>query len=71
MTFVRLFCSEMLQHYEVLASLLQSITEVPGRQLIHNGDLAELDLETFVQIQRVHMFLLNDSLMIASWLPNR
>ncbi|KAL4221236.1 Exocyst complex component 8 [Mactra antiquata] len=48
-----------------------SVTEVPGRQLIHNGDLAELDLETFVQVHRVHMFLLNDSLMIATWLPNR
>lgn len=48
-----------------------SVTEVPGRQLIHNGDLAELHLETFAQVQRVHMFLLNDSLMIASWLPNR
>lgn len=48
-----------------------SVTEVPGRQLIHNGDLAELDLESFVQVQRVHMFLLNDSLMIASWLPHR
>ncbi|XP_052821262.1 exocyst complex component 8-like [Mya arenaria] len=48
-----------------------SVTEVPGRQLIHNGDLADLDMESFAQIQRVHMFLLNDSLMIASWLPNR
>ena len=47
------------------------MTEVPGRQLIHNGDLIELDIETFAQTQRVHMFLLNDSLMIASWLPNR
>lgn len=48
-----------------------SVTEVPGRQLIHNGDLVELDIESFAQMQRVHMFLLNDSLMIASWLPNR
>lgn len=48
-----------------------SVTEVPGRQLIHNGDLIELDIEAFAQIQRVHMFLLNDSLMIASWLSNR
>ncbi|KAK3105314.1 hypothetical protein FSP39_022322 [Pinctada imbricata] len=48
-----------------------SVTEVPGRQLVHNGDLVELDSETFNQIQRVHCFLLNDSLMLASWLPNR
>lgn len=48
-----------------------SVTEVPGRHLIHNGDLAELDAESFTQIQKVHAFLLNDSLMIATWLPNR
>ncbi|VDI63144.1 exocyst complex component 8, partial [Mytilus galloprovincialis] len=47
-----------------------SVTEVPGRHLIHNGDLAELDAESFTQIQKVHAFLLNDSLMIATWLPN-
>ena len=56
---------------ELYISIFQSVTEVPGRQLIHNGDLVELDIESFAQIQRVHMFLLNDSLMIASWLPNR
>ncbi|WAR13829.1 EXOC8-like protein [Mya arenaria] len=32
-----------------------SVTEVPGRQLIHNGDLADLDMESFAQIQRVHI----------------
>ncbi|XP_046562976.1 LOW QUALITY PROTEIN: exocyst complex component 8-like [Haliotis rubra] len=48
-----------------------SVTEVPGRQLIHDGDLMELDTETFTSIQRVHAFLLNDSLMIATWIPNR
>ncbi|XP_033764369.1 exocyst complex component 8-like [Pecten maximus] len=48
-----------------------SVTEVPGRHLVHNSDLAELDAESFMQIQRVHSFLLNDSLMIATWLPNR
>ncbi|XP_052286222.1 exocyst complex component 8-like isoform X2 [Dreissena polymorpha] len=50
---------------------VSSVTEVPGRQLVHNGDLAELDMESFNQVQKVHMFLLNDSLMIASWLTNR
>ncbi|XP_062614087.1 exocyst complex component 8-like [Saccostrea cucullata] len=48
-----------------------SVTEVPGRQLIHNGDLVELDPESLTAVQKVHCFLLNDSLMIASWLPNR
>ncbi|KAL3861830.1 hypothetical protein ACJMK2_007844 [Sinanodonta woodiana] len=48
-----------------------SVTEVPGRQLIHNGDLTELDIESLTPTQKVHAFLLTDSLMIASWLPNR
>lgn len=50
---------------------LQSVTEVPGRQLIHNGELTELDPETFSPNHAVHAFLLNDSLMIASLLPHR
>lgn len=48
-----------------------SVTEVPGRQLIHNGELIELDSETFTCNRPVHAFLLNDSLMIASLLPHR
>ncbi|CAI9734539.1 Hypothetical predicted protein [Octopus vulgaris] len=48
-----------------------SVTEVPGRQLIHNGELTELDPETFSPNHAVHAFLLNDSLMIASLLPHR
>ncbi|XP_041378442.1 exocyst complex component 8-like [Gigantopelta aegis] len=48
-----------------------TVTDVPGRQLIHDGDLVELDGTTFTAIQRVHAFLLNDSLMIATWIPNR
>lgn len=48
-----------------------SVTEVPGRQLIHNGELIELDSETFTCSHPVHAFLLNDSLMIASLLPHR
>ncbi|XP_013390657.1 exocyst complex component 8 isoform X1 [Lingula anatina] len=48
-----------------------SITEVPGRHLIHNGDLVELDPESYSALKKVHAFLLNDSLMIADWLPSR
>ena len=55
----------------IVVHVLQSVTEVPGRQLIHNGDLVELDPESLSPVQKVHCFLLNDSLMIASWLPNR
>lgn len=52
-------------------SLWQSVTEVPGRQLVHDADLVEMDPETFVQMQRVHAFLLSDSLMMATWVPTR
>lgn len=55
----------------MLYLFLQSVADVPGRQLVHDGDLVELDTETHSQIQRVHAFLLNDSLMIATWIPNR
>ena len=48
-----------------------SVTEVPGRFLIHDGDLIEMDPESFTQIHKVHAFLLNDSLMMATWLPQR
>ena len=49
----------------------QSVTELPGRHLIFDGDLAELDPESFTTIGKIHIFLLNDSLMIATWLPHR
>lgn len=49
----------------------QSVTEVPGRHLIYDGDLAELDPESFTAVGKVHIFLLNDSLMISTWLPHR
>lgn len=48
-----------------------SVVDAPGRQLVHDGDLVELDPETHNQIHRVHAFLLNDSLMIATWIPHR
>ncbi|KAK7469557.1 hypothetical protein BaRGS_00036405 [Batillaria attramentaria] len=48
-----------------------SVTEVPGRHLVHDTDLVELDPETHIQIQRVHAFLLSDSLMMATWVPTR
>ncbi|KAK7093761.1 exocyst complex component 8-like [Littorina saxatilis] len=48
-----------------------SVTEVPGRHLVHDTDLVEVEPETFVQIQRTHAFLLSDSLMMATWVPTR
>ena len=57
--------------FKVTPLLLQSVTEVPGRHLIFDGDLAELDPESFTSVGKIHIFLLNDSLMITSWLPHR
>ena len=51
--------------------LFQNVMEVPGRYLVHSGDLVELDPDNFSQMQKIHGFLLNDSLMFASWLPHR
>ena len=55
-----------------IASLLEtvegcsSVTEVPGRYLVHVSHLVELDQESCEAIQLVRAFLINDSLMIAS-----
>lgn len=60
-----------------LTSLLEkvegakNIMDTPGRHLIYNGDLAEFDVDNMSPIQRVHAFLMNDCLLIATWLPNR
>ena len=45
--------------------------EVRTRYLVHSGDLIEIDPESFSPIQKIHAFLLNDSLMFATWLPHR
>jgi hypothetical protein len=47
------------------------VIDVPGRFLVHNGDLIEMDSDSFGQSQKVHLFLLNDSLMIGVWLQHR
>jgi len=41
--------------------------EVAGRYLIHDGDVNEIEPESFTLLQKCHMFLLNDSVMLASW----
>ena len=45
--------------------------ETPGRYLVYNGDLLEYDVDNMSQIQKVHAFLMNDCLLIATWLPHR
>lgn len=60
-----------------LTSLLEkveggkNIMDTPGRHLVYNGDLVEFDVDNMSPIQKVHAFLMNDCLLIATWLPNR
>ncbi|KAF6024814.1 EXOC8 [Bugula neritina] len=46
------------------------VMEVSGRYLVHDGDVVEIEPESFSLLQKCHMFLLNDSLMLATWQPN-
>ncbi|KAG8447308.1 hypothetical protein GDO86_014683 [Hymenochirus boettgeri] len=47
------------------------LLETPGRYLIYNGDLTEFDVDNMVLIQKVHAFLMNDCLLIATSVPSR
>uniref|UniRef100_A0A8C5MP81 Exocyst complex component 8 n=1 Tax=Leptobrachium leishanense TaxID=445787 RepID=A0A8C5MP81_9ANUR len=49
----------------------KNLLETPGRYLVYNGDLTEFDVDNMVLIQKVHAFLMNDCLLIATALPNR
>ncbi|XP_061560242.1 exocyst complex component 8 [Phycodurus eques] len=60
-----------------LTSLLEkveggkTIMDTPGRHLVYNGDLVEFDVDNMSPVQKVHAFLMNDCLLIATWLANR
>ncbi|XP_034184652.1 exocyst complex component Exo84 [Osmia lignaria lignaria] len=47
-----------------------SLAETPGRVCLHEGSLLELDPFEGTPLKRVHAYLFNDILMIASWLAN-
>ncbi|XP_069975063.1 exocyst complex component 8 isoform X1 [Penaeus vannamei] len=47
------------------------VMEVEDRYLVYDGDLVELNQDDYTAMQRVHAYLLNDSLMIAAWLSDR
>ncbi|XP_014060644.1 exocyst complex component 8 [Salmo salar] len=49
----------------------KNIMDTPGRYLVYNGDLVEYDVDNMAQLQKVHAFLMNDCLLIATWLANR
>lgn len=38
---------------------------------MYNGDLVEYEADHMAQLQRVHGFLMNDCLLVATWLPQR
>ncbi|XP_043920569.1 exocyst complex component 8 [Protopterus annectens] len=48
-----------------------NILETPGRYLVYNGDLTEYDVDSMSPIQKVHAFLMNDCLLVATWLAAR
>lgn len=49
----------------------KNIMDTPGRYLVYNGDLVEYDVDNMTPIQKVHAFLMNDCLLIATWLATR
>ena len=69
--FVVIKCLQMFHPLSRRICVLQSVMDVRSRYLIHTGDLVEIDAESFLPIQKVHAFLLNDSLMFATWSPHR
>ncbi|CAK1590326.1 unnamed protein product [Parnassius mnemosyne] len=48
-----------------------NLLDVPDRTLLHEGDLLEIDAEENTALQRMHVYLFNDSLMLTSWISNR
>lgn len=47
-----------------------SLVDTPGRVCLHEGSLLELDALEGLPLKRVHAYLFNDILMVASWLAN-
>lgn len=46
------------------------MAEIAGRVCLHEGSLLELDPVDGMPLKRIHAYLFNDVLMIASWLAN-
>jgi len=43
----------------------QTLLELPTRYLVFNGDVTELNVDTFKSIEKIHMLLFNDILILA------
>lgn len=48
-----------------------NLLDTPERTLLHEGDLLEIDAEENTALQRMHVYLFNDCLMLTSWITNR
>ncbi|XP_052751906.1 exocyst complex component 8 [Galleria mellonella] len=48
-----------------------NLLDVPDRVLLHEGDLLEIDADENTALQRMHVYLFNDCLMLTSWISNR
>ncbi|ODM91800.1 Exocyst complex component 8 [Orchesella cincta] len=47
------------------------VIEHDHRVLIHEGDLLEIDPDSYSAVQRKRGYLFNDGIMLAQWVPNR
>ncbi|KAG7212106.1 hypothetical protein KM043_012455 [Ampulex compressa] len=47
-----------------------SLADTPGRVCLHEGSLLELDSIEGMPLKRIHAYLFNDVLMVATWLAN-
>ncbi|XP_014245225.1 exocyst complex component 8 [Cimex lectularius] len=48
-----------------------NLQEVEGRELLHDGDLVELDSTENIALHRCHAFLFSDIIMITTWISDR
>lgn len=58
----------VIDRVEGLSNELDSASD---RVLIHEGDLLELEPLNHGPLRRVHLFLFNDLLLVATWMPSR
>ncbi|XP_022131060.2 exocyst complex component 8 [Pieris rapae] len=48
-----------------------NLLDVSDRILLHEGDLLEIDAEENTALQRMHVYLFSDCLMLTCWISNR
>lgn len=48
-----------------------NLLDAPDRNVLHEGDLLEIDAEENTALQRMHVYLFSDCLMLTSWISNR